>query len=156
MILYLNFSGVLHKTGMVDLTKHKPEASFELFTWASILDDILKEYDPIKKIDIVLSTSWSHQLGWQAAAKYLPSGLKDRVIGCTNGNLTQFSIMNSYRLIEAHVENHGYQDWLAIYHESDGWNKDNRNRLVLTEGATGLSTDKAQAELRTKLKAMLS
>lgn len=155
MILYLAYSGVLHKTGLVDLTKTSPEASFELFAWAHILDDVLNECDPDNTIGIVLSTSWAHQLGWQVAAEYLPAGLRDSVIGCTNGNLTQLSIMNSFRLIEAHSVKHGCQKWLAIDHNSDGWNKDNRNHLVLTEGATGLSTTEAQADLRTKLKAIL-
>jgi hypothetical protein len=155
MILYLNYSGVLHKTGMVDLTKPTPEASFNLFAWAPILDDILLECDHDKKIAIVLTSSWAHELGWQEAAEYLTVGLKDRVIESTNMELAQFSIINSYRLIEAHAEKQGYQDWLAIDHESDGWNEANRGRLVLTEGATGLSTDKVQAELRTKFKAML-
>ena len=155
MILYLAYSGVLHKTGLVDLTKTSPEASFELFAWAHILDDVLNECDPDNTIGIVLSTSWAHQLGWQQAAEFLPAGMKGRVISSTNCNLAQFSIINSYRLIEAHAEKHGYQDWLAIDHNSDGWNEDSRYHLVLTEGATGLGTAEVQADLRVKLKAML-
>lgn len=155
MILYLNYSGVLHPTGMVDLTCDKPSASFEVFAWAPILNAILNDCDPDNKIGIVLSTSWAHQLGWQQAAELLPIGLKDRVISSTNGNLAQFTVINSFRLIEAHAEKHGYHNWIAIDHESDGWNEDNRDRLVLTEGATGLSTEEAQADLRAKLKEML-
>ena len=161
MILYLNYSGVLHRTGMVDMTADKPDQKFRmsafynLFLWAPVLENILNECDPDKKINIVLNTGWAHLHGWQQAAEYLPVGLKNRVIGCTSANLTQFSIMNSFRLIEAHAENHGYQEWLAIDHESDGWNEANRGRLVLTQGATGLSTEKAQVDLKQKLKAML-
>ena len=146
MNLYLAFSGVLHPTGAKDT---------QLFVWAPILEAILDKCDPEKKISIVITSSRAHQLGWQKAVEYLPIGLRNRVIGCTSAEFARFTVSNNLSLIEEHAETSGCDKWLAIDHEFQKWSTEDKARLVITEGATGLSTEKAQADLKTKLQELL-
>lgn len=161
MLIFLNFNGVLHPNAVV-LFAGKPivqapyESEFEVCEWGSILESMLIEIDPNEQIKIVLTTNWAHQLGWEKAAEYLPDSLKKRVIGSTNGDLARYSIMNGFRLIEDFLNNHHCNVWLAIDDDSYGWSGELRQHLVMTEGALGLNTAKAQIELKAKLVNMIN
>jgi hypothetical protein len=81
MILFLDYDGVLHPDEAY-LTKRGPvlRAEGALFMWAETLADVLAAHPHVQ---IVLSTSWARQFGFDRARRYLPVALRERTIGAT-------------------------------------------------------------------------
>lgn len=159
MILFLDFDGVLHPED-VYITPAGPtlRGSGSLFMWASMLEAELRPYPDI---EIVLSTSWVRHLGFSRAKKRLPDELQRRVTGSTwHSSMSKvwadqdwWDQASRYGQIMRHVSRSKLTDWIALDDDGEGWGAAHRDRLVLTDGPAGLSSDAALSELRAKLTA---
>ena len=157
MILFLDFDGVLHPDE-VYLTRRGPKlrAVGELFMWAPVLDAELASLPTVK---IVLSTSWVRNLGFSRAKKYLPEGLRARVIGSTwHSSMAKdwadriwWDQATRHGQIRKYVDRAAVSDWLAVDDDGDSWARSDRDRLVLTDGRSGLSDPETLMKLRGKL-----
>jgi len=161
MILFLDFDGVLHPDA-VFRPRNKPlelRAPGALMMHAQILEAIL-ELHP--EVEIILSTSWVREFGYERTLKKMPHSLAARVTGATwhkamriNGRDTDpFGWMSRFQQIEANVKRNNIKNWLAIddlHSGSEDWPEEFRHHLVLTEGAVGLGCERVQQELKQKL-----
>lgn len=151
MVLFLDFDGVLHPSE-VFLVDGVPELRWpenpelKLFCWADILETVLAECDLAGRIQIVLSTSWSHTLGEKEATAYLPEGLRKRVIGRT----FRLPVPRGWE-VSFQAEDSGIGEWIAIDDSTSNWPNAYRDRLVDCDPSRGLS-DPATVS---RLKAML-
>lgn len=153
-ILYLDFDGPLHPSEVFDsleLGLHLRAAGHHLFEHAPLLDELMSPYADIK---IVLSTTWVAARSFEFAHDQLPDGLRSRVIGATYNeeNLRYFDAWARGRQVTNDVLARKPARWIAIDDDDSGWPPWARRRLVLVDGADGISTATAQATLRTKLK----
>lgn len=154
MILFLDFDGVLHPDA-VYLERGRPvlRAEGELFMWSGLLIDALASHPEVR---IVLSTSWAREFGFTRARRYLPAGLRSRVIGATwhsamanddefrpLGRETWWDQATRYEQIKRWAKRASVQDWIAIDDQPEGWEKIDRDRLVLTDSSHGLSAPSA-------------
>ena len=153
-ILYLDFDGVLHSSDTWLPKDGRPPycADGELFEWAPCLIDILKPYPHLR---IILSTSWVHHLGFDAAVGYLPAPLQERVISATyygpSGQYATHPLSRGEMVrIDAVRRGLDFREWVAIDDDADGWG-DARHRLIVTKGAFGVSDPSTQDELRKML-----
>ena len=162
MILYLDFDGVLH-ADCAYRTKHGIllKGPGTLFQYAAGLAAVL---EPHPEIQIVLSTSWVRELGFDKAKSHLPVPLQDRVIGATyhsafeSRNSPWFEVdagtawlsLTRYQQIARHVARHNITDWLALDDDNEGWPAEKNHRLMHTAGESGLN-EAAVAALRAVL-----
>lgn len=162
MIVYLDFDGVLHPDA-VFRPRNKPlelRAPGSLMMHTPILEAIMEQHP---EIEIVLSTSWVREFGYERTLKRMTPSLAARVTGATwhkhmraNGRDTDpFNWMSRFQQIESHVKRNAIKHWLAIddlHSGSEDWPEEMRHHLVLTESAVGLSCEHVQQELITKIK----
>ncbi len=161
MILFLDFDGVLHPDAAF-LVKGRPtlRAQGELFMWAPLLVDVLADFPDV---EIVLSTSWARELSFSRARRWLPNELRGRVIGSTWHSCMKFQAdgfllartwwdqATRYQQIRRYVDRARLVDWLAIDDQPEGWNADDREKLVHANGDTGLSDPRVLALLAARL-----
>lgn len=158
MILFLDFDGVLHPDAAFR-ERGKPvlRAQGELFMWANLLVDALEGRPHVQ---IVLSTSWARELGFSRARDFLPEALRRRVVGATwhsqmgrhpddlnRSRLNWWDDATRYAQIKRWISRAGIQDWVAIDDNPEGWAESDRERLIKTDGETGLSDLAVQARL---------
>ncbi|MDH6160342.1 HAD domain-containing protein [Janthinobacterium sp. CG_23.4] len=161
MILFLDFDGVLHPDSAY-LVKGRPtlKAAGELFMWAPLLTDLLADFPAVQ---IVLSTSWARELSFSRACRWLPDGLRARVIGATwhssmkhqadgfSLSQTWWDTANRYQQIKRFADRAGLVNWVAVDDQPEGWSADDRDKLVHTNGDTGLSDSRVLASLAARL-----
>lgn len=133
MILFLDFDGVLHSSE-VYVFRRQPvlRAEGSLFEHADLLAHALAARPDIR---IVLSTSWVARLGFDRAKSYLPSALKNRVIGATwhrHAGLLKndWFLLSRYTQVESYVRRHQLTHWVAIDDDDHGWPATERHHLV--------------------------
>jgi hypothetical protein len=158
MILFLDFDGVLHPDAAF-LERRKPvlRAQGELFMWANLLADALIDRHHVQ---IVLSTSWTRELGFSRARDFLPEALRRRVVGATwhsqmgrhpddlhRSRLNWWDDATRYAQIKRWISRAGVQDWIAVDDKPEGWAESDRDRLIQTDSETGLSDPSVQARL---------
>ena len=155
--LFLDYDGVLHPDE-VYLVRGRPElrARGALFMWAPILEQALAAHPEVR---IVLSTSWARELSYTRARRWLPSGLRERVIGATwhsamsykrdgfRSLTTWWDEATRNEQIKRYVTRAGLTQWLVVDDQPDGWAEEDRDHLVQTHGETGLSDPAALALL---------
>ena len=116
-----------------------------------MLDELLKPYSDVL---IVLSTSWVRTYGVTRTAKFLPEGLRQRVVGATfHSRMDRISFMNLPRGQQV------YEDFLrrkpanivAIDDLNEGWDEPFSDHLVLTHPTHCISDQTVLDELRAKL-----
>lgn len=162
-VLFLDFDGVLHPNAAY-LIKGRPtlKTTGELFMWAPILAESLAD---MPDVQIVLSTSWARVLSFNRARRWLPPGLRERVIGATwhSGMAyksdgfrdinfdTWWDTASRYQQIKRYVSHARLTHWVAVDDEADGWDDDDLDKLIHTNGNTGLSDPSTQALLQTRL-----
>lgn len=157
MILFLDFDGVLHPDAAYMGTNGPAlRGDGSLFMWAELLADALAEHP---RVQIVLSTSWVRRLPFEQVRDYLPPSLRERVVGSTWHHIQHnpefsrdlpFSYWQDatrYQQIRRWVSVYRVGQWCAIDDDGDGWADADRERLVLTDGARGLSDPAALARL---------
>lgn len=157
MILFIDFDGVLHPNE-VYLTKKGPRlhARGELFMWAPLLSSLLNDHP---EISIVLSTSWVRHLGFYRARSYLPMEIQEQVIGATwHSQMARdwadqnwWDQASRYAQIQKYVGRANIRQWIAVDDDAEGWNVQEMQRLVLTEGNLGLSQHSALRMLGNRL-----
>lgn len=162
-ILFLDYDGVLHRDAVfVEHRRPVLRGDGVLFEWTPLLACALEPYPEVK---IVLSTSWSRMRGFSRARDVLPQPLRDKVIGSTWHSAMGKSEIGGFRLpttwwdsstryqqIAAYVARvKTALNWLAIDDNDEGWAKEHRDRLVLTDPERGLSDPKVLALLRARL-----
>ncbi len=161
MLLFLDFDGVLHPDSAY-LVRGRPTLRGEgkLFMWAPLLVDVLADFP---EVQIVLSTSWARQLSFSRARHWLPPALRPRVIGATwhtrmslrheegRGVATWWDGATRYEQIKRYASRTGRSDWVAIDDQPEGWAADDLEKLVHTNGETGLSEAHALALLVDRL-----
>ena len=152
-ILFLDFDGVLHAD---DVYRNKSGIALKsggtLFEHAHILAVAI---EPHPEVNIVLSTSWVRELGFERAKKYLPPSLQSRVTGATyhssfeldDGLQTPWVLLNRYEQIERHVMKHRITEWIAVDNDNEGWPEKLEHHLVHTDDDLGLSDLAAQQRL---------
>jgi hypothetical protein len=154
-ILYLDYNGVLHDDKVLRNRKRglyiaTPQRTF--FEWMPILEDLLAPHPDLK---IVLSTSWVRSLGFDATKRELTEALQSRVIGSTfhhpNVRQSEFDTMPRGMQIWADVERRKPSSWWAIDDDDFGWPAWCRDRLIKTQGHSGLSDPAAQQLARDML-----
>ncbi|WP_444633474.1 HAD domain-containing protein [Cupriavidus oxalaticus] len=170
MIVFLDYDGVLHPDAAY-LVNGRPElhADGTLFMWAPILEKVLEPYPQVR---IVLSTSWVRALrSFSRARSYLPVALQTRVIGATwhsamsrhhegahRVDASWFTELSRYAQIARYISRAGFraEHWLAIDDDSEDWPAELRDHLIETDGARGLASESAQAELALRLQRMVA
>lgn len=162
MHLFLDFDGVLHPDEAY-LIKGRPmlKKAGQLFMWADLLEGMIAD---LPTVQIVLSTSWARQLGYSRAKRYLPLGLRSRVIGATwhsamgkyDGlqrpyDVTWWDAASRYQQIKQYAIRAKLTEWVAIDDQTQGWGVDDLDKLVQTNSKTGLSDGHVLALLAARL-----
>lgn len=155
-ICYLDFDGVLHSSEVFlsrHLGIHMRAPGRALFEWAPILAELM---EPYPDVSIVLSTSWVGEWGEEFARGVLPPALQHRVIGATYtpDNLRFFDAWPRGRQVNSDVQTRKPSRWFAIDDDDRGWPPAAADRLVLTDGLTGISSDSAQNAIRLALSSL--
>lgn len=164
MILFLDFDGVLHPDGAI-LKNGAPcmPCGSDFFVWASGLQNALAMYDQ-SQLQIVLSTSWAHSLGYRYACEALPADIGCRVIDATwhKDHYLVTGITNSrwwkmprHKQIELYTEKHSIHQWLAIDNNHDGFGPSKEDCIVRCDSAKGLSCPDTRQSLSGKLRKMM-
>lgn len=155
--LFLDFDGVTHPFSHqfvgAPMELHWPDQTVSLFCYAPILERILSEVDPGRRVQIILSTTWQQRIGWRAAAKHLPLALQKRVIGGTY----QYGLSRGAEIaMHAQDYNISDKDWIAIDDDGWMWPAEHLSRFIKADSATGLSSEKLQQKLKMKLQELLA
>jgi hypothetical protein len=159
-LLFLDYDGVLHPDAIYQTSRGiELRAPGELFMWAPLLIKALAEHQDVQ---IVLSTSWARNLGFDQARRALPIALQHQVIGATwhsamgRGwpDFIPWDAQTRWEQIEAYLSRLVEPvRWFAIDDDGQGWPSAQRERLILTDPDHGLSDPAVAAELAHKLKA---
>jgi hypothetical protein len=162
VILFLDFDGVLHQDAVFRPHNRPLELRAEgtLMMHSFILEKILSDFPAV---DLVLSTSWVRELGYQRTLKKIPESLRQRVKGATwhkamrQGGIDPFSYWNRFEQIHSHVRRNGIKQWIALddlHSGEEGWPEEHRQHLVLCRHEIGIADPAVQAELRQKLRSI--
>lgn len=161
LLLFLDFDGVLHPDA-VYLTNRGVElrAEGQLFMWAPYLVEALAPHQDVR---IVLSTSWARNLGFDRARFALPPEIREQVIGATwhsamgRGwpNYIPWDVQTRYEQIQAYLSHlSAPARWIAVDDDGQRWADADRDRLILTDPNSGISTPESLAVLTRKLAAL--
>lgn len=154
-VCYLDFDGVLHRESILIRRGRRffvamPDC--HLFEWEGILREILEPHPDVK---IVLSTSWVRARSFTYAKQCLHPAIQARVIGSTFHrrwmDSEEFSTLPRGIQILGDVLRRNPLDWFAIDQDEFGWPVWCRDKLVLTQGALGLSEIAVQSSIRSHL-----
>ena len=160
-ILFLDYDGVLHPDDVyLECGRPVLHATGQLFMWAPLLEDALVDHPDVR---IVLSTSWARELRFTRARDRLPQGLRSRVVGATwhsamgridgisLGRATWWDMATRYEQIKRHATRAGLADWVAIDDNPEGWADADRDKLIQTHSAAGISSPRILARLGEQL-----
>lgn len=156
-ILFLDYDGVLHPDDVyLECGQPVLHATGHLFMWAPLLEDALADYPDVR---IVLSTSWARELRFARARDRLPQGLRSRVVGATwhsamagidgssLGRATWWDMATRYEQIKRHATRARLADWVAIDDNPQGWADGDRDKLLQTHSAVGISNPRILTRL---------
>ena len=99
----------------------------------------------------MLSTSWARELSFSRARGWLPEALRVRVMGSTwhsamsfkrdgfRSLATWWDEATRYQQIKRYATRAGLAHWVAIDDQPEGWGAGDLDKLVHTNGDTGLS-----------------
>lgn len=157
-VLYLDFDGVLHHAEVYWSPRKgpyiDPSLKQKLFAYTGLLEELLLPYPDLA---IVLSTSWVLKYGCHGAAKRLPYGLRQRVIGGTfhtRMNREDFDNASRGMQVWSDVYRRRPTNWLALDDDYLQWPAWCRDKLIRTIPHLGLSSQETQELLRSKLLSM--
>lgn len=151
-IIYLDFDGVLHPTGIrrhhitgeVSCDDGKP-----LFRWLPTLERLLDGH----QVEIILSTSWVFAFGFEQTMSYLPESITSRIIGATwqdtDDVARKYEYVRQYRcdqiLVDAKKRGLVNSDWLAIDDDIETVSQHMREQFAPCDPTKGLSDSAVQA-----------
>lgn len=154
-ILYLDFDGVLHPEHCYWHPRKGPylkAPGHSLFEHLALLERLL---EPHPEVRIVLSTTWVQTYQFSESTHKLGPSLRPRVIGATyhiGMDREGFRDMPRGLQVLSDVGRRQPSAWIALDDDPTGWPTDARSQLVLTHGLHGLGEDRAQLELKAKLR----
>ena len=141
-VLYLDFDGVLHHEDVRWSLKRGPflnAPGHSLFEHAALLEELLQPYP---QLNIVLSTTWARVYSCYGAAKRLPPGLRNRVIGATwHSAMPEQAFKDKPRGTQV-LEDVGRRrpaHWLALDDTDEGWPLEARDHVLITDEQLGIS-----------------
>lgn len=158
-VLYLDYDGVLHHENVLWHPRRGAYAGppgFTLFEHATLLDELLAAHP---EVGIVLSTSWTRIYGCYGAAKRLPPGLRDRVLGATfhsQMNEQAFVARPRGRQVLDDVARRRPRSWLALDDTDEGWPPEVRDRVVITDERLGIAAPGMPERIAAALKQLLA
>lgn len=141
-VLYLDFDGVLHHEDVRWSLKRGPflnAPGHSLFEHAALLEDLLKPYP---QVHIVLSTTWARVFSCYGAAKRLPPGLRDRVVGATwHSAMPEQAFKDKPRGTQVleDVRRRRPAHWLALDDTDEGWPLEASDHVLITDEQLGIS-----------------
>lgn len=154
-ILYLDFDGVLHDKEVYLHKKCGTDINTlgrTLFEWMHILEELLSPYPDVS---IVLSTSWVSERDYAFARKQLSPALQARVIGATfHSRIMQkeeFARTPRGLQIIEDVHRRSPAAWFALDDDNLGWADFCLDKLIQTNGRSGISAPAIQASIRRML-----
>lgn len=154
-ICYLDYDAVLHDGNVLrnrtrGMTIKTPGRTF--FEWMPILDELLAPYPDLQ---IVLSTTWVQELGFNEAKYELSPTLRERVIGATFLHpkivAAEFDIKPRGMQILGDVERRKPAHWFALDDDAFGWPAAHKDKLIQTTDQLGLSDPVVQEQVRARL-----
>jgi len=172
--LYLDFDGPLHPAAVYS-TPWGPELRMgdwslfgktadacapRLFMHTPHLEAALARY--ARDIDVVLSTSWAWQLGYEAALERLPASISGMCRGatwepeCEALAVATWRRQSRYEQIRAHARRHRIVHWLALDDDNDCWPEAEYDKLILCDGRDGLGAPETRAALASGLHLLTS
>lgn len=153
-VLYLDYDGVLHHENCFWHPRRgvylKASSEFTLFQHAPLLDKLLMPYPDVL---IVLSTSWVRTYGVTRTAKFLPEGLRCRVVGATfHSQMNEESFVKKTRGQQVYedIVRRGPTRYVAVDDSNEGWGEPLLRRLVLSHPELGISHQPVLDELKSK------
>jgi len=156
-VLYLDFDGVLHHEDVRWRPKRGPyldAPGHSLFEHAALLEELLQPYP---QLGIVLSTTWARVYSCYAAAKRLPPGLRDRVIGATwHSAMPEQTFKEKPRgtqVLEDIARRRPFA-WLALDDTDDGWPMEIRDHVLITDERMGISAPGTAERIAAALRGM--
>lgn len=159
LTLFLDLDGVLHPDAVFRGKRGlELRAPGYLMMHAHILARILGRHP---HVDVVLSTSWVRELGYDRTLAKLPETIRERVTGATwhrkmktESGYDPFSHMSRFEQIHSHVRRNAVCHWLALddlHSGTESWPERFQDRLVLCSKDTGLSDPEVQERLNQAL-----
>lgn len=151
--IFLDYDGVLHDSTVFCTPERGPYMDTPgrtLFEWMPLLEQILVPYTDVK---LILSTNWCSRLPGKAeeASSYLSAALQARVVGSTasDRNMLPDTRSRGEQIVDS-ARARGILDewWIAIDDDAFRWPPEFLDRLVKTNGATGLSDPVVRQKLR--------
>ncbi|NIM40380.1 MAG: hypothetical protein GTN84_02835 [Hydrogenophaga sp.] len=159
LALYLDFDGVLHHENVLWHPRRGAYAGpphFTLFEHAALLDELLSPYP---EVFIVLSTSWVRTYGCDGAAKRLPAGLRDRVLGATfHSEMNEQAFVAKPRGTQVleDVARRRPRGWLALDDTDEGWPPEVRDQVLLTDERLGIAAPGMPERIAAALKRLVA
>ncbi len=152
LVLYFDFDGVLHHENVLWHPKRGPyigaQPHYKLFQHAQLLEGLLSPYPEVK---IVLSTTWARTYGFHRAAKMLPAGLRDRVIGATFHTgmfIDEFLAGSRGMQVWGDVVRRKPRDWIALDDDHVDWPKWCQDNYIQTHEHEGISEPAVLARIK--------
>jgi hypothetical protein len=154
-ICYLDYDAVLHDGNVL---RNRTRGMYikttgrTFFEWMPILDELLAPYPDLQ---IVLSTTWVQELGFNEAKYELSPTLRERVIGATYLHpkivKAEFDTKPRGRQILGDVERRKPTHWFALDDDAFGWPAAHKDKLIQTTDQLGLSDPAVQEQVRVTL-----
>ena len=157
-ICYLDYEAVLHDGNVLrnrtrGMSIVTPGRTF--FEWMPLLEELLAPYPALQ---IVLSTTWVREVGFDKARQELSAPLRERVIGATflhpNMHRGEFDAMPRGMQILGDVSRRNPSAWFALDDDDFGWPARQRAHLIQTTDARGLSDPAVRQQVRERLATM--
>jgi hypothetical protein len=154
-ICYLDYDAVLHDGNVLrnrtrGMYIKTPGRAF--FEWMPILEELLAAYPDLQ---IVLSTTWVQELGFNEAKYELSPNLRERVIGATYLHpkivKAEFDTKPRGMQILGDVERRKPSHWFALDDDAFGWPAAHKDKLIQTTDSLGLSDPAVQEQVRARL-----
>jgi hypothetical protein len=154
-ICYLDYDGCLHHCEVrwseeAGLFLQAPER-YRLFQHVGLLEELLAPHPAVR---LVLSTSWTQKVGFEAAVRQLSEALQPRVIGATYELAQpgdQFAYLSRGEQVLLDVQRRKPSAWLAVDDDRIGWPRWAEQHLVVTDPYEGISPPRIQDALKKKL-----
>jgi hypothetical protein len=141
-VLYLDFDGVLHHEDVRWVLKrgaYMNAPGHKLFEHVGLLEELIEPYPQLK---VVLSTSWARVYSCYGAAKRLPPGLRERVIGATwHSEMSEHAFTHKLRgkQVVEDVMRRRPLAWLALDDTDEGWPPEVTDHVLITDEKLGIS-----------------
>jgi len=158
-VLFLDYDNCIHRSDVYRTTNGlvHGDSRGALFEYAPLLEQLLA---PFPQVQIVLSTSWVREVGFDRARDAIPqAGLRARVVGSTYDprilTASNFLALQRGTQILQYVKRQRLYMWLAIDDRRDGF-ESCTDRLIHCQPGVGLGDRDVQALAARRLQGMFN